>query len=100
MAKLDHMPSLATIVAQRGRVDYYFWKGIPVARMWPRKSSQPRTAGEIKSSQMFSVAAKLTGALPPQLVRVYRREMANGVGVTWVDWVRNMARTGSWFVER
>lgn len=30
----------------RGVVDFYYWKGIPVARAWPRKPKQPGTVAQ------------------------------------------------------
>lgn len=85
-------------MASRGRVDYYLWKGIPVARSWPRKSTQPRTAGEIASSQLFTVAAVATGAIAPAVADTFKN-MHRGNGVTWVDHFRAQARGKPWIVR-
>lgn len=82
-------------MASRGRVDYYLWMGIPVARSWPRKSTQPRTAAEIASSNAFAVAAVATGAVAP-IVQQSFKAMQIGVGVTWVDHFRAQARGKPW----
>jgi len=36
-----------------GVVDFYYWKGIPVARTWPRKSSIPPSAAMLVSRSAF-----------------------------------------------
>lgn len=97
MAKLDRLPDSATIIAARKRVDFYLWKGIPVARAWPRRSSQPRSAGEIASSNAFVASVKLTGAIDPHVQAAFKRQMMGvGVGVTWVDFQRAMSRGKPW----
>ena len=89
MAKLGRFPDSGTVIAMRGRVDFYLWKGTPVARAWPRRSTQPRTAGEIASSQRFTWYTKLTGALDPRTAAAWRRMVAgHGHGITWVDGYR------------
>ena len=95
MAKLTTMADRATIIACRGLVDFYYWKGQPVARAWPKKSTQPRKAGEILSSQAFTAAAVITGAIDPTLMLIYRAQ-PGGTGVTWVDRFRALARLKSW----
>jgi len=95
VAKLLHMPDSATIMASRRRVDYYLWMGIPVARSWPRKSTQPRTAGEIASSEAFKAAAVMTGAVGSNVRDAYKVGMV-GHGVTWVDRFRGAAGGKSW----
>ena len=91
------MADRATIIASRGVIDFYYWKGMPVARRWPRKSTQPRQAGEIASSNLFTVAAVATGALDADYVNLLRAQ-PGGTGVTWVDRFRALARLKNWDV--
>lgn len=93
------MPDSGTIVACRGRVDFYLWKGVPVARSWPRKSTQPRTAGEVAQSQKFTAAAKWTTNVSTAVEGAYK-EMMVGTGVTWVDFQRAMFLGNSWIVVK
>lgn len=95
MAKLTTQADRATIIACRGVIDFYYWKGIPVARRWPRKSSQPRTAREVASSEEFAAAAAITGGMGSAMVEAWKRDMV-GVGVTWVDRQRAATRGKSW----
>jgi hypothetical protein len=96
VAKLVSQADRATIIACRGVIDFYYWKGMPVARAWPRKSTQPRTAGEIASSEEFTAAAKMTGALDAGYMKFWAPMAAGGHGVTWVDGFRAWARGKPW----
>lgn len=95
MVRMRQLPDSGTIMASRGRVDYYYWMGIPVARAWPRKSTVPRTAGSIASSEAFTAAAVLTGAVA-EPVQVLFKRVHVGTGVTWVDHFRASARGRPW----
>lgn len=99
MAVMNELPDRATIVAMRGRVDFYYWKGIPVARAWPRKSTQPRTAGEQASSTVFAYWVRATGGVSEQLRQAYKDMMHDTVGVTWVDGFRTLAMGGTTWYE-
>jgi len=92
---MKRLPDSGTIVASRGRVDYYLWMGIPVARSWPRKSTQPRQAGEITSSQKFTAYTKMTGGLGSDISDRYKL-LQVGLGVTWVDQFRALAGGKPW----
>lgn len=83
-------------MAFRRRVDFYFWKGIPVARRWPRyDSGRVRSTLELEQVENFTAAAKITGGLASDLVDAYKAEMY-GVGVTWVDNARSTALARPW----
>lgn len=43
MVKLSGVPPRGVILGFKNVVDFYSWKGIPVARRWPRRPTQPRT---------------------------------------------------------
>lgn len=96
MVKLLRMVDEATIVGCRQKVDFYFWMGIPVARSWPRKSTQPRTVGEVASSEEFKAAARWTADLSPNVKEDYQT-YAKGGAVTWVDMQRALMRGKPWF---
>ena len=100
MAKLQSLPDSATIMACRQRVDFYLWKGMPVARRWPvANRHRVRTKGEIKSSQKFAVVAYATGLLPNP-IRLGYKGARGGSGWTWVDAFRALALGKSWWVAR
>lgn len=43
MVRLSGVPPRGVVLGFKGSIDFYSWKGIPVARRWPRKPTQPRT---------------------------------------------------------
>ena len=45
MVKLPELPDRNVVRALKGKVDFYRWKGIHVARAWPRKSTVRQTEG-------------------------------------------------------
>lgn len=92
------MPDRSVIVAMRGKVDYYYWKGIPVARAWPKVGNQPNTTAQVQNRQAFAAAAKVTGAVPGHTQRIYERWITPTDGVTWVDFIRSVSRGGDWLV--
>ena len=55
-----------------GVVDFYYWKGIPVARLWPRKSKIP------PSEAMISAQAAFTQS------RIDLRSVSCAVRAAWV----------------
>lgn len=99
MAKLDQMPDMKTIVAFRGKVDFYLWKGIPVARAWPRAGNQPNTPAQVENRQRFGAAAKVTGALPDSVRLLFDSYIDGNDGVTWTDFQRSLARGNDWFAS-
>lgn len=96
MAKLDLMPDSATIIAMRKRVDFYLWKGIPVARKWPVYVPYIPSPAELTSRENFTWAAKATGAIDPGIQQAWKDQMTGGQGVTWCDWFRAAARGNTW----
>ena len=90
------MADRATIIACRGLVDFYYWKGQPVARAWPKRSTSPRTAGEVLSSSRFTAAAVWTSNISTAVESDYKAWI-RGTGVTWVDMQRALARGKPWF---
>lgn len=94
--KLRTLPDTATIVAFRGVIDFYLWKGLPVGRAWPRKSRFEPTPGEIQGQERFRAMVVYAGAVDPRFRAGYEALMLGGVGVTWVDLNRAMASGNSW----
>lgn len=99
MARMRTLPGSDIIIGSRGRVDYYLWNGIPVARAWPKYVPYERSAGEVESSQEFTAAAKMTSGVASHVAELYR-EIQVGQGVTWVDHFRASARGKPWIKLR
>jgi len=93
MAKLDHMPTKEIIDGFKGSIDFYLWRGIPVARKWPRKPRQPGTPEQKATWTRFKYINSLAGTLPPDVIAAYKF-MAAGSGLTWKDYVIRLYLTG------
>lgn len=96
MARLGRQPSSAVIMALRGTLDLYELRGQWMVRTWPAKSRQPRTRGEIASSERFTAATKGTSLVGP-VVRELYRESVVGFNVTWPDAQRALALARPWW---
>jgi hypothetical protein len=95
MVRLSNLPDDATIAAHRGVIDYYEWKGVPVARAWPRYKAYPPTPGMVESQNVFSTVAKATGSISPAMQELWK-SVPTTPGTTWVDLFRNNAMGGDW----
>lgn len=89
------MPDSGTIIASRGRVDYYLWKGVPVARSWPVYTPYTPSAAELATRNAFINTTKATGYVGSAINDMYRA-MHAGLGITWVDHFRATARGKPW----
>jgi hypothetical protein len=49
----------------RGTVDFYYWKGIAVARKWPRAPQQPNSGGQLAARAAFALAIRTIRDQPP-----------------------------------
>jgi hypothetical protein len=71
-------PSPELVRAGRKHVDFYGWKGKTIARAWPRKAHNPRTAAQQLNRKTFgeiSAAMRLvTGSERDALLELARDE--------------------------
>jgi len=63
MAKLTNMPESNIISGLKGTVDFYYWKGIPVARSWPRSPGRQRSPAVMDQWPAWSNASRLWSQL-------------------------------------
>ena len=78
------MPSQAIVDRLAGAVDFYYWKGIPVARKWPHWPARVPLPDEKASQNLFAYASKMWKFLPEFLKANYRL-MATSSPVTGRD---------------
>ncbi len=99
---MNRLPDTATIMACRQKVDFYLWKGIPVARSWPRElGPRDRSPAEVLTQQRMAAVAAMTGGIDEDLRALYKASMGYAQGVTWVDFFRSRAMVGpGWVVAR
>lgn len=86
-------------MAFRQRVDFYYWKGIPVARSWPVYHPYTPSAAESATRENFRLAVKQAGAASENTRAAYKAMMGEARGVTWVDAIRTIGMGGTgWYV--
>jgi len=83
MAKVRHI-SLETIKALSGIIDFYYWKGIPVARKWPDWTHfrpSPRQKASMEAlKKIWSDIKKLS----PEVIDLWRQSCV-GKTNSWID---------------
>ena len=84
MAKLSQLPGQAIIDGLKGTVDFYYWKGIPVARSWPRKTTLPPSPAMLAAQQTFAKAAILYKEQDRVLI-LYLKDNASSTAKTSKD---------------
>jgi len=84
MAKLTALPSLAIISGFKGKIDFYLWMGIPVARKWPRSPGHKRAPAVEAQWADFATASRLWGEMSQELQDAYI-ESAHGTTLSGRD---------------
>lgn len=89
MAKLSVLPAQAIISGFKGKIDYYEWMGIPVARKWPRSPGKKRAPAVEAQWPVFAYAARLWNLLSPEVQDAYN-SMASGSSLSGRDMATKM----------
>lgn len=76
--------SKETIRRYKDKIDFYYWKGIPVARKWPDRSPKKPSAGQKASMAAFSEANARLKLLSPHLIDTWR-SLSVGKSYFWAD---------------
>lgn len=76
MTKLDKLPDQEKIDQFKGTIDYYLWKGIPVARRWPKWQPRESTPAEASNQAAFKYINQIFQSLPPVIQDAYRQMAA------------------------
>lgn len=84
MAKLLVLPSAAIISGFRGKIDFYLYNGVPVARKWPRKPKVARSPQVQAQWPAFRYAANFWSYLSPEIQEAYNT-MAKASGLSGRD---------------
>lgn len=78
------MPGQAIIDGFRGKLDFYYYMGIPVFRKWPKKPDLPRTPEVQDQWPAFAYASKSWNQIPTYLQTAYKI-MAHGTNLSGRD---------------
>ncbi len=84
MAKLTAMPSQDIISGFKGKIDFYVYMGIPVARKWPRSPGHKRAPAVEAQWPAFTTAAQIWNQLDEHTQEAYI-ETASGTPLTGRD---------------
>jgi len=71
MAKLTALPEEAIINGFKGKVDFYLWNGIPVARKWPRSPGKRRAPAVEAQWTAWTTASRLWTLLDEETRQAY-----------------------------
>lgn len=93
MAKLKKLPEDWRISAWKGILDFYYWKGIAVARKWPHHPKRKPTQLEAAHQQRFGYASHLYSQLPLSVL-IPLSEMAASTSQTPKDYFVKAYTTG------
>lgn len=83
-----------TVDAFRGSVDFFKWKGLTVARSWPRKPKQPGTP-EQRAGWEYMRRSRIGMKLMSERDKAALIFRVMGSGWTWVDWFTSQFLTAS-----
>ena len=84
MAKIKAMIAEKIISGFKGKLDYYFYMGVPCVRRWPRSPGHVRSPAVMEQWEAFSYASREWNNLSPVVRRAYE-ELATGSGLTARD---------------
>jgi len=70
---LKEMVDIDTIRSLKGVVDIYYWKGLAVARKWPRHPRQPNTPAQVATRNAFKAMHAWRKRLPSSIVAQWRQ---------------------------
>lgn len=84
MAKLQKLPNLNIINGFKGKIDFYVWMGIPVARSWPRSPGHDRAPAVQAQWSAFTWASQNWQTLSEEVRQAYR-QMASGTYMSGRD---------------
>jgi len=68
----------------KGALDFYYWKGIPVARSWPYFHGFCRNLLLKKNWLAFAEIQHQKKTLPPEIIAGFK-EISKGCTITWAD---------------
>jgi len=88
MAVLTAPFNAAQVQGLRGVVDFYYWRGIPVARAWPRKPNQPNSAAQLAQRAAYGAASQWIKTTPGIMREQYRLNVST-IAQSWVDWCKH-----------
>lgn len=85
MAIIKEMVGRKIIDGFKGKIDFYYYMGIPVARRWPRSQGNSQTSASVAQQPAFIYCARLWSQTSPIVKEAYS-VLANACGLHKKDW--------------
>lgn len=77
----------------RGKIDFYYYMGIPVFRKWPRSQGKSQTPASVAQWPTFTYVSRLWMTLSPFVQQAYDN-LAHECGLHKKDWFTRGYLTG------
>lgn len=77
MAIIKEMPAKRIIDGFKGKIDFYYYKGVPVCRRWPRNQGRSQTPSSVAQQPMFTYVQKLWEQVSPFVKAAYADQAPN-----------------------
>jgi hypothetical protein len=84
MVRLQGVPPRGIVLGFKGSIDYYSWKGIPVARRWPRSPGKRRAPAVEAQWDDFRTVTQGFKAIDSTVIPALA-SMSNGTQITTKD---------------
>lgn len=84
------MPGMDIIRSMKGKLDFYDYKGLAVARAWPRRSSLPQSPASLAAAQAFA-SFSIRATSQAGVMRQTAALMQLGQPLTWKEWLTKAA---------
>ena len=85
MAIIKEMLGKKQIDGFKGKLDFYYYKGLAICRMWPRNQGNSQTAASVAQQPAFIYCARLWSQCSPYVIQSYV-DMAHSCGLHRKDW--------------
>ena len=90
MPVLDALPGPEILLALKGKIDYYVFRGIPCARSWPRSPLYPRSPAVQAAGAIFAAFSQAAMATDPA-IKEQAHELMDGQPWSWKDVITSAA---------
>lgn len=84
MAVVNSIPAQTVVIAFRGTLDFYCYRGLFCVRSWPRSPKRPRSPAVQISAQIFSDFSRRIESQNPVLTDT-AKALTHGSKWTWKD---------------
>ncbi len=93
MAIIKEMLGRKLIDGFKGKVDFYYYMGVPCARKWPRSQGNSQTPASVAQWPRFTYATRLPSQFSPFVIAAYK-DISRISGLHWRDWALRGYLTG------